>query len=425
MNLRQAVGQRSDFMYIGRHARMKLETSANGMGQEMSEFSDPKSAPARPQQRPQWGQSRFWWVVLTFWIVVSLAAGLETALLQSVSLKQALEEIVSRLAPWLFMTGLIMRISSKYTLDRANWQRSIWVYLSAFAASLGVVAVFTYLGPPPLLLGSRLPPSISRFTGDSRTLAFFVLTRLTYQVPTFWGLVAVAHAVRFYEREDASKLHQTELRAQLVQARLQALQSQLNPHFLFNTLNSIASLVQDHPATAEKMIEALGDLLRVAITTRRPQVTVREELHFLDQFLLIERLRFGKRLRIETEINEALLGDLVPVLILQPLVENAIKHGVDTQLGESVIRLAVQAAGNGGFLRLEVSNSGPASHPPGGVIKENIGLSNTRARLQALFGQHASLELRPQPQGGFVARMLIPRPPAAPRATRGALEAAA
>jgi sensor histidine kinase YesM len=252
-----------------------------------------------------------------------------------------------------------------------------------------------------------------------------VLTRLTYQVPTFWGLVAVAHAVRFYEREDSRILHEAELRTQLIQARLQALQLQLNPHFLFNTLNSIAALVPDNPATAEQMIEALGELLRVATTTSRQQVTVREELHFLEQYLLIERIRFGDRLRIETEINETVMDELVPVLILQPLVENAVKHGVEAQVGGSVIHLAVQPAGAGYFLRLEVSNSGPVLDFPGGKIKERIGLSNTRARLQTMFGPQASLELHPRPDGGCLARVLIPRPAAVPRESRPRLEATA
>ncbi len=402
---------------------MNLETSLDAKAPETTEF--PLPASTRPKAaREIWGLSRFWWAVLTFWLVVSLAAGLETVLLQTVSLGEALLSILSRLVPWLFMTALIIPISSKYTLDRANWRRSIWVYLAAFAASLGVVALFTYFGPPPML-GGHKSTYFARLAIDPRSLAFMTLTRLTYQVPTFWGLVAVAHAVRFYEREGSRVLHEAELQTQLIQARLQALQSQLNPHFLFNTLNSIASLVQDHPAIAEQMIEALGELLRVATTTQRQQVTVREELHFLEEYLLIERIRFGDRLRIETEINEAVLDELVPVLILQPLVENAVKHGVETQVGPGVIRVTVQSAGAGYFLRLEVSNSGPVLHAPGGKIIERIGLSNTRARLQTMFGPHASLELHPRPEGGCVARVLIPRPAFAPRASQPQLEAAA
>jgi sensor histidine kinase YesM len=393
---------------------MRHQDSFGGQLQEA-----PELAGFRPKtDREAWGLSRFWWAVLTFWIVVALAAGLETALLQTVSRREAVLEILSRLGPWLFMTGLIIRISSKYTLDAGNWRRTVWIYLAAFAVSLGVVALFTYYGPPPVLLLS----SANKFAGDSRSVTFVILARMTYQVPTFWGLVAVAHAMRFYEREDSRKLREAELRAQLIQARLHALQLQLNPHFLFNTLNSIASLVQDNPATAEQMIEALGDLLRVATSTNRQKVTVREELHFLDQYLLIERIRFGDRLRIETQIDQGMLDDLVPVLILQPLAENAIKHGVETRVEASVIQIAVQSAAEGHFLRLEISNTGPVAPSLGRKVEERIGLSNTRARLQAMFGQQASLELHPRPQGGFVARMLIPRLTALAAARRPELE---
>jgi len=350
-------------------------------------------AGALPDWRRSRGASRFWWAVIAFWVAVSFAAGLELAILPSVSTGEALEQILWRLIPWLFMTVLIIPISSAYTLDRAGWRRAIWVYLLACAASLGVVALCTYLGPPPaVLLGHPARTDAATFSGNTLSVTFFLLTRATYQLPTFWGLVAVAHTMRFYEREDEHRLREVELRAQLSQARLQALQLQLNPHFLFNILNSIAALVPDNPAAAEQMIEALADLLRAATSITRHQVTVREEIHFLDQYLLLEHIRFGER--------------------LQPLVENAIKHGVETQLGGSSIEIAVQTAGGGNFLRLEVSNSGPVA-PPGRQIAERVGLSNTRARLHAMFGPQASLELHARKEGGFVARVLIPRSAAA------------
>jgi len=317
------------------------------------------------------------------------------------------------------MTVLIIKISSTHTLDRANWKRSIWIYLAACAISLGVVAAFGYFGPPPMVLGGRNLADLARLTGDSPSVTFMVLRRVMYQLPTFWGLVAVAHAIRFYERENFRRLREAELRAQLIQARLQALQLQLNPHFLFNTLNSIASLVHDSPATAEKMIEALGDLLRLALTTTGcQQVTVREELHFLNQYLLIERIRFGERLRVEIQTNEAVLDEMVPVFILQPLVENAVKHGVEDHLGPSLVKIAAQPDGTGNFLRLEVSDNGPISSPTADKIEERVGLTNTRARLQAMFGPKANLELHPNQKGGFVARILIPRQAVAMRQSK-------
>jgi two-component system LytT family sensor kinase len=361
-------------------------------------------------ERPLWGLSRFWWLVLFFWLVVSLASGLETSLLHMVNPREVLLETGLRLMSWVFMTLLVIWISSSYTLDRANWKRTIWVYVAACFLSLGVLGVLSFFGPPPF---------VARAAETPRSLTFAIMLRLTYQLPTFWGLVAVAHSVRLYEREHFRVLRETELRARLIQSRLQALQLQLNPHFLFNTLNSIAALVHDQPGTAERMIEALSNLLRLALASSiRQQVTVREELHFLEQYLLIERIRFGDRLRVEVQADEAIMPDQVPVLILQPLVENAVKHGVEARLGPGLVQIFMQPTRAGDFLRLEVINSGPVFKDPDSKIKENVGLTNTRARLGEMFGSRASLELHPRPDGGFVARILLPRSPAPAGRTR-------
>ena len=378
-----------------------------------------QNTPSTPEttKRRAWGVSTFWWLVIFFWLIVSLASALEIALLHTVSTSQALLETFIRLVPWIFMTVVIVWISSVWTLDRTHWKRSIWIYLLACAFSLGVVAALAYFGPPPPLFAGQNAASYARLTGDSRSMMFLVLWRTTYQLPTFWGLVAVAHAIRFYEREKVRELREAELQARLIQARLQALQLQLNPHFLFNTLNSIASLVHENPTTAEKMIEALSDLLRLTLnSTDRQRVTVREELHFLEQYLLIERIRFGERLRVETQIDEAVLDDLVPALILQPLVENAVKHGVEAQIAPGLVRIAAQP--DGSWLRLEVSDNGPVfKNAAVGKIEERVGLTNTRARLQEMFGSQATLELQPGKAGGFTTRILVPRQAAQSRST--------
>jgi hypothetical protein len=379
-------------------------------------FGETNSMPTK-NKRHLWGLSLFWWWVVSFWILVSLASGLEMALLQGNSSREVGNILVSRLVPWIFMTVLIIRISSFYTLDHETWKRSLGVYLSACAVSMGLVAAIACWEPLPTYLVWRFSTRLAGSAVNPDAKAFLILMRVTFQMPIFWGLVAVAHAVRFYERDHLRKLRETELNAQLIQARLQALQLQLNPHFLFNTLNSIAALVNENPATAERMIVALGDLLRLtlATTTDRQQVTVREEFHLLDQYLLIERIRFGIRLQIEREIDEVVLDDMVPVFILQPLVENAVKHGVEKQPGTTRIHLTAKPAGIGGFLHLEVTNDGPVSNLPLPEIKEGIGLSNTRRRLEAMFGSRANLELHPRSDGGFVAQIMIPRQTAAIR----------
>jgi two-component system, LytTR family, sensor kinase len=375
----------------------------------IAESPQPVVAHARPLPA-SWGLSRFWWLILFFWLIVSLASGLEVFLLHMVSLNQVVMETLSRLTASIVMTLTVVWISSIHTLDRANWKRTIWIYVAGCALSLSVMAILSYFGSPPHL---AMP------AGGSHSMAVSILLRLTYQLPIYWGLVAAAHAVRLYEREHIRQLRESELQTRLIQSRLQALQSQLNPHFLFNALNSIASLLHDHPAKAEKMIESLGGLLRLAINnTDRQLVTLREELHFLDEYLFIQRIRFGERLQVETQVDQAVLDEKVPALILQPLVENAIKHGVESHTGPTLIRIAARAEPDERLIRLEISNDGPVARDNGRKIEERVGLSNTRARLEVMFGSRADLELLPCETGGYVTRISIFREEGAGRPSK-------
>src|SRR5215472_965906 len=296
-----------------------------------------------------------WLLVSGFWLSISLAAALEMSLLQSADLAQSIWFALARAAPWIFLTPLIFWVSSTFTLERATWKRSIWVHLAVCAFSLGVAGYFAYLSPPM--------PTLLRRDRDSRTRAFLILQRITLQMPSFWGLVGVSYALWFYERGKARQLREAELESHLAAARLTALRMQLNPHFLFNTLNSIASLVHEKPQAADDMIGYLSELLRLSLKAPdRQEVTLREELQFLDLYLQIELIRFGNRLQMEKEIQPAALEARVPILILQPLVENAVKHGTEGRLGRSVICIAVQRAGD--ILQLKVSDNGPGCRAP-------------------------------------------------------------
>ncbi len=231
-----------------------------------------------------------------------------------------------------------------------------------------------------------------------------------YQLPTFWACPGPhAHALLFYGRSRDRERRGLELESRLTQARLQALRMQINPHFLFNTLNSISSLVYDQPKVADEMIGSLSDLLRVTLnTSHRQEVALREELEFLDQYLFIEQTRFGDRLTVTKEIDPTVLDAAVPNLILQPLVENAFKHGIEARLGPGAI--TVSARRDGERLRLSrVSDSGrssPAGSPP--RLIEGVGLSNTRARLRGLYGDRATVVFGPRPECGFQVVMHLP-----------------
>ncbi len=378
------------------------------MALSTGQSSGSASAPGR------WRFSSFWWLVTAFWLFIALASALEMALLQATNLREALIFALVRLVPWIFLTPLIVWASTAYTLERATWKRSIWVHLAVCAVSLGVVGIFAYLSPPSPSLARQDRVEQGRINREPRAVAFVILRRITFQLPTFWGLVAVAHALRFYERAKTREQRETELEARLAEARLQALRMQLNPHFLFNTLNSIASLVSEQPRAAEEMIEALSDLLRLALSASdRQEVTLREELHFLDRYLQIEQTRFGDRLRIEKNVETASLDGVVPILILQPLVENAIRHGIETRIAPGLVRITARHEGD--RLRLKVSDNGRGEKGwPGSKLIEGVGLSNTRGRLKELYGRQASLELRPGKTGGFSAEIELPWRPAFP-----------
>ena len=238
--------------------------------------------------------------------------------------------------------------------------------------------------------------------------ALIILNMSTLQLPTFCAVLGMAHALLFYRRAKDRERRGVELEARLNQARLQALRMQINPHFLFNTLNSISSLVYDQPRTADEMIGSLSDLLRLALnTSHRQEITLREELDFLGQYLFIEQTRFGDRLKIEKDIEPAALDAIVPNLILQPIVENAFKHGIEAQLGPGVIHINARRAGEN--LLLEITDNGRGlAGTAGGRVAEGVGLTNTRARLRGLYREHASLEYGPRPEGGFRVAVLVP-----------------
>jgi len=195
------------------------------------------------------------------------------------------------------------------------------------------------------------------------------------------------------------------LEAQLAQAELGALKMQLQPHFLFNTLNAIAALLRPAPEAAERMILELAEFLRLTLqNTGRAEVTLREELDFLERYLAIEKIRFGDRLRARFRIRSEVLDARVPNLLLQPLVENAIRHGIARDLAAG--RVEVSATHDEDRLLVRVTDDGPGvGRTP---VREGIGLSNTRERLRHLFGDDFTFEYGNAPGGGFTVALALP-----------------
>lgn len=199
----------------------------------------------------------------------------------------------------------------------------------------------------------------------------------------YWMVVAVTTALRF---RDLS----TTLEGQLARAQLDALRSQLRPHFLFNTLNAISVLTLEDAARARHMVVRLGSLLRRSLDEEEHEVPLRQELGFLDDYLDIQRARFGDRLVVTLDVDTGAADARVPVLLLQPLVENAIEHGWPEK--DATTSISLRAERSDGVLRLSVEDNGPGAGDAG-QLREGIGLSNTRERLRRLYGDRAAMRL--------------------------------
>ena len=231
---------------------------------------------------------------------------------------------------------------------------------------------------------------------------------LLFDALAYASLAGVAHAFAFHRRYRDRDRRALALESHLAQARLQGLQAQLQPHFLFNTLNGIATLVRRDARAAEEMLTALGELLRLTLhCAERPELPLREELELAGRYLEIQRMRFGGRLQVEQAIDPATLDARVPAMLLQPLVENAIRHGLEPSAAPG--RLVLTSAAEAGRLRLEVRDNGLGlGSGPAPTRGSGVGLANLRARLAALYGTEASLELGPVDGGGARVTVWLP-----------------
>jgi LytS/YehU family sensor histidine kinase len=222
------------------------------------------------------------------------------------------------------------------------------------------------------------------------------------------GIVGMGYAWEYYRKNRFSRLEASQLEARLAEARLEALRNRLNPHFLFNTLHTILALVRKDPETAEGMLAGLSDLLRKALdTSDRQEVPLKDELDFLNLYLEIQKVRFRERLKIELSIDPRSLSVPVPNFILQPLVENAIQHGIAPRAEGGSLTISSDMEGH--RLILRVRDSGPG-FPEGDTDspKKGFGLTNTRARLDLHYGPLHSLHLENSPEGGASVILELP-----------------
>ena len=220
------------------------------------------------------------------------------------------------------------------------------------------------------------------------------------------SLVGSAHALHFYRRFREREQRALLLESRLTSARLRALQAQLHPHFLFNALNAVATLIRHDADAALETLTSFSELLRLALSqSEKQEIPLREDLHFVQRYVEIQQVRLGARLRFEQEVEPAALDCLVPALLLQPLVENSLRHGLEPTTRPGCVRLVVRQSGDRLLLMVEDDGMGfaAATNPNSG-----IGLSNLRARLEMLYGDKQTLEIASRPEGGVVVQIEIP-----------------
>jgi sensor histidine kinase YesM len=280
-----------------------------------------------------------------------------------------------------------------------RWQTS--------AIHLGAALLFSFAY---VLLGALVGEVDSRVIGESATYSEIfqplLVRTFPYNLLIYGVIVAVSHALDYYRKYHERTVQTLELEKHLTEARLQALLHQLKPHFLFNTLNGIASLMHMDVDAADTMLVRLSELLRITMShTGAPETSLREELAFIERYLDIEKIRFRNRLEVVIAVDEETMEAQVPSLVLQPIVENAVRHGIEPHARTGHIEL--RASREGDRLVLTVSDNGTGINPAA-PKREGIGLANTRARLAELYGTRQNFELVNRPEGGLCVRLSIP-----------------
>jgi signal transduction histidine kinase len=287
---------------------------------------------------------------------------------------------------WAALTPVILWTSRRYAFARGHVPRALAVHLP-----LSLIVAFV-----TVTIESRV-----------RVWVFGVrpyvpISNLALKFLIYWALVAGAHALHYYGR---SRARAAEIEAQLGHAQIELLRAQLQPHFLFNALNTIAELVHEDPERADRMIGRLSDLLRATLDAGdRPVVTLGEEIDLARQYLAIQEARFGSRLNVSIHIQPECEAALVPHLCLQPLIENAVRHGLAPRAAGGTLRIEASRRGDALVVSVEDDGVGWTGEAP----REGIGLSNTRARLRSLYGDQASIALVRREDTGAIARLTLP-----------------
>ena len=343
-----------------------------------------------------------WILIAAGWAVVALFSASQAVLYGAyagsyVTWSQALQFPGINYGTWAALTPLIFGFVKRFPFERARWLRGSLIY-GAASVFFAVIHVFVAATLAGVVIGPASPIA---------QVSNLAMANLHLNVIIFGGVSGAGYAIEYYRLYQERRLRAADLEARLAQTQLQVLKMQLHPHFLFNALNTVSALIHKDVELADRMISRLGDLLRLSLQNSGVQeVSLRRELEFLDPYLEIEQARFGDRLKVELAIDHDTLDGKVPNLLLQPLIENAIRHGIGPRSSGGTV--SVKAKREDGVLNLRVCDDGSGLPEDWDEDKGGVGLSNTRARLAGLYGDKHRFELKSATGGGLEIRLSIP-----------------
>ena len=336
----------------------------------------------------------FWLTIVALWTIFPLLQAFQAAFYSRYIGDAVQWNLPLRLADWYtcaLFTPIAFWLVGRFPLQRSTWMRNAAVHLAV--SSLFATVKFA------------LYAEVARYVSPADGLRFDTLLarKFVSESIALWAILGIVHAVEYHRRYREREIHALRLEAELASARLDALTAQLQPHFLFNTLNSISTLMHRDVAAADEMLTHLSDLLHRTLRQHdRHEIRLAEELELLRHYVDIMKIRFQDRLAVTIDVDERVREAMVPPLLLQPLVENAIRHGIARKPGAGAIDIATHRIDE--LLEITVTDDGEG-HAGG---DEGVGLSNTRRRLRELYGERQSLALSPAEHGGLLVKVRIP-----------------
>lgn len=347
-----------------------------------------------------------WSAIVALWLFIGLVLSIEVYFSTrfsrpDVGFAEVAQGQYQRAVFWAVLAPVVLWLRGLVPLRTGRWVGGLAFH---FLASLGLMAAYYLIRLLYIMLEAGDP--LADFWATARN-GFY--GRNLIDMGYYWAVVGVAYAFEVREKYQRESLKAAQLESRLIETELRALKHQLNPHFLFNTMNTIAVLVRERKNDeAVTLIARLSTLLRMSLDNTRVQtVTLRQELEFLTRYLEIQQARFGERLIFRTDTDPRSLEAVIPNLILQPIVENAILHGVAQRATPGRVEIVTRVHDQ--RLEMEVRDDGPGfESDPRGRIKEGIGLTNTRERLDRHYGKNHQMVLRSEKGRGVTVSLVLP-----------------